>query len=121
MVLDELDMLQRLQHPHIVKFVDWFESKVHICLAHYKVPSRIRAAGPPRLTRRARVQDKFYIVTELATGGELFDRICQRGKFTEKDASQTLKQVLGAVNYLHQNNVVHRGKQIGPPAPESPL
>ncbi|KAK4042550.1 kinase-like domain-containing protein [Parachaetomium inaequale] len=79
MVLDELDMLQRLQHPHIVKFVDWFESR-----------------------------DKYYIVTELATGGELFDRICQQGKFTEKDASQTIKQVLGAVDYLHQNNVVHR-------------
>jgi calcium/calmodulin-dependent protein kinase I len=81
MVLDELDMLQRLNHPHIVKFVDWFESR-----------------------------DKYYIVTELATGGELFDRICQQGKFTEKDGSQTIKQVLEAVNYLHQNNVVHRGK-----------
>ncbi len=57
----------------------------------------------------ARVQDKYYIVTELATGGELFDRICQQGKFTEKDASQTIKQVLDAVNYLHKNNVVHRG------------
>ncbi|KAK4105792.1 Pkinase-domain-containing protein [Parathielavia hyrcaniae] len=79
MVLDELDMLQRLHHPHIVKFVDWFESR-----------------------------DKYYIVTELATGGELFDRICQQGKFTEKDASQTIKQVMDAVNYLHQNNVVHR-------------
>lgn len=79
MVLDELDMLQRLKHPHIVKFRDWFESR-----------------------------DKYYIVTELATGGELFDRICDQGKFTEKDASQTIKQVLGAVNYLHQNNVVHR-------------
>ncbi|KAL2124766.1 hypothetical protein VTJ04DRAFT_1131 [Mycothermus thermophilus] len=79
MVLDELDMLQRLKHPHIVKFVDWFESR-----------------------------DKYYIVTELATGGELFDRICQQGKFTEKDGSQTIKQVLEAVNYLHQNNVVHR-------------
>jgi len=30
MVLDELQMLQRLQHPHIVKFVDWFESRVCI-------------------------------------------------------------------------------------------
>lgn len=79
MVLDELDMLQRLKHPHIVKFVDWFESR-----------------------------DKYYIVTELATGGELFDRICEQGKFTEKDASQTIKQVLGAVDYLHRNNVVHR-------------
>lgn len=55
------------------------------------------------------VQDKYYIVTELATGGELFDRICEQGKFTEKDASQTIKQVLGAVDYLHKNNVVHRG------------
>ena len=54
-------------------------------------------------------QDKYYIVTELATGGELFDRICEQGKFTEKDASQTIKQVLSAVDYLHRNNVVHRG------------
>jgi len=28
MVYDELEMLQKLQHPHIVAFVDWFESKV---------------------------------------------------------------------------------------------
>lgn len=40
----------------------------------------------------------------------MFDRISEQGKFTEKDASQTIKQVLGAVNYLHQNNVVHRGE-----------
>jgi calcium/calmodulin-dependent protein kinase I len=28
MVYDELEMLQKLKHPHIVSFVDWFESKV---------------------------------------------------------------------------------------------
>lgn len=28
MVYDELEMLQRMEHPHIVKFVDWFESRV---------------------------------------------------------------------------------------------
>ena len=55
------------------------------------------------------MQDKYYIVTQLATGGELFDRICDYGKFTEKDASQTIRQVLDAVDYLHYNNVVHRG------------
>ena len=49
-------------------------------------------------------------MTQLATGGELFDRICDKGKFTEKDASQTIKQVLEAVDYLHQRNIVHRGK-----------
>jgi calcium/calmodulin-dependent protein kinase I len=55
------------------------------------------------------MQDKWYIVTELATGGELFDRICEKGKFTEKDAAETIRQVLDAVNYLHERNVVHRG------------
>jgi len=58
------------------------------------------------------LQDKYYIVTQLATGGELFDRICEKGKFTEKDAAETIRQVLDAVNYLHDNNVVHRGKML---------
>lgn len=79
MVYDELELLQRLHHPHIIRFVDWFESR-----------------------------DKYYIVTQLATGGELFDRICEYGKFTEKDASRVIREVLGAVDYLHQNNIVHR-------------
>jgi calcium/calmodulin-dependent protein kinase I len=57
------------------------------------------------------MQDKYYIVTQLATGGELFDRICDQGKFTEKDASQTIKQVLEAIDYLHDRQIVHRGKR----------
>lgn len=28
MVYDELKLLQRLDHPHIVQFRDWFESRV---------------------------------------------------------------------------------------------
>lgn len=39
----------------------------------------------------------------------MFDRICEQGRFTEKDASQTIRQVLEAVDYLHGKNVVHRG------------
>lgn len=97
MVYDEMVLLQRMKHPHIVRFHDWFESKV----CRHDV---VRQA--PLMA----VKDKYYIVTQLATGGELFDRICEYGKFTEKDASQTIRQVLEAVDYLHYNNVVHRGQ-----------
>ena len=55
------------------------------------------------------IQDKYYIVTQLALGGELFDRICEKGRFTEKDAAVTIRQVFDAVNYLHLRNIVHRG------------
>lgn len=35
MVYDELEMLQRMKHPHIVKFHDWFESRVSLaCAVH---------------------------------------------------------------------------------------
>ena len=37
MVLDELDMLQRLNHTHIVKFVDLLESRVCGQLLHQEM------------------------------------------------------------------------------------
>jgi len=33
MVYDELAMLQRMHHPHIVRFHDWFESRVRYCMS----------------------------------------------------------------------------------------
>lgn len=79
MLYDELSILQMLNHPNIVNFKDWFESK-----------------------------DKFYIVTQLATGGELFDRILSRGNFTEEDAVKIIVQILDGVEYIHSKNIVHR-------------
>ncbi|EMR11366.1 hypothetical protein PNEG_00393 [Pneumocystis murina B123] len=79
MVYEEMEILKRLDHPHIVTFKEWFESN-----------------------------SKFYIVTELATGGELFDRICEYGKFSEKDAVVIITEILDALSYIHDNQIVHR-------------
>ena len=38
--------------------------------------------------------DRYYITFELAIGGELFDRITSRGRFTEKDAVECIRLVL---------------------------
>ena len=47
------------------------------------------------------------------TGGELLDRILERGSYTEKDASRVIQQVLQAVQYLHQLGIVHRDLKVG--------
>uniref|UniRef100_A0A0B6YCF0 Protein kinase domain-containing protein n=1 Tax=Arion vulgaris TaxID=1028688 RepID=A0A0B6YCF0_9EUPU len=76
---NEISVLRRLNHPNIVRLVDVFEDKTHV-----------------------------YLVMELVTGGELFDRIVEKGSYTEKDASQLIRQVLEAVDYMHDRGVVHR-------------
>ena len=46
------------------------------------------------------------------TGGELFDRIVEKGSYTEKDASNLIRQVLEAVDFMHDKGVVHRDLKV---------
>lgn len=76
---NEIKVLRRLKHHNIVQLLETFEDKT-----------------------------KVYLIMELVTGGELFDRIVEKGSYTEKDAAGLIRQVLEAVHYMHEQGVVHR-------------
>ena len=78
-VLHEVAIMNQLDHPHIVKVVDFFEES-----------------------------DYYYIVMELMEGGDVFDRIVDMNQYTEKDARDLAKIMLEAIDYMHVSGVAHR-------------
>ena len=82
---DSLEKLRRevaihggLDHPNIVKCHEAFESN-----------------------------NSLYIVMELCTGGELYDRIAAKKKFSEVEARHVFKQIVEGVKYLHDHKIAH--------------
>ncbi|KAI3718184.1 hypothetical protein L6452_19041 [Arctium lappa] len=55
-------------------------------------------------------EDPLYvhIVMELCNGGELFDRIIQRGQYSERKAAELTKIIVGVVEACHSLGVMHR-------------
>ena len=45
---------------------------------------------------------------DLVVGGELFDDIIKREYYSETDASKCLRQILLAIQFCHDNNIMHR-------------
>ncbi|TWW75885.1 calcium/calmodulin-dependent protein kinase 1Db [Takifugu rubripes] len=76
---NEIAVLRRIKHENIVALEDIYESSNYL-----------------------------YLIMQLVSGGELFDRIVEKGFYTEMDASRLIRQVLDAVNYLHSMGIVHR-------------
>uniref|UniRef100_A0A1I8IQ67 Protein kinase domain-containing protein n=1 Tax=Macrostomum lignano TaxID=282301 RepID=A0A1I8IQ67_9PLAT len=65
-----------------------------------------------RLKEVFETPNHFFMVLELVTGGELFDRIVSRGSYNEKDASQCIGQLLDGLRYLHERGIIHRDLKV---------
>lgn len=80
----EIEILREVKHPNIIELVDVFEDAKYL-----------------------------HLVTELCTGGELFDRIIAKssspeGHYSEHDAAAIIKSILEAISYCHSLGIVHR-------------
>ncbi|KAJ6806022.1 CBL-interacting protein kinase 9-like isoform X2 [Iris pallida] len=51
---------------------------------------------------------KIYIVLEFVDGGELFDKIVNKGRLKEDEARRYFQQLINAVDYCHSRGVYHR-------------
>ena len=76
----EATILQGLKHPYVVQLVDVYVSSTVV-----------------------------YLVMELLHGGDLFDRIIEKGKYSETESRRVMRRLLSAIHYLHcDKNIVHR-------------
>lgn len=78
-LVDEVVIMAGLDHVHVVRLHAFYEDG-----------------------------DAFYIVTELMTGGELFDRIVSRSVYGEREARDIVRTLAEALDYCHAHGVVHR-------------
>jgi len=79
-VFKEIDLFHRCQgHENIIQLVEFFEQP-----------------------------DKFYLVFEKVTGGQLLDHIQRRRCFTEKEAAAVIADVSSALEFLHAKGIAHR-------------
>merc|ERR1719326_2393085 len=79
----EVDLMAKLSHPYIIGL------------------------------RGQEQHGKNYVVfMELAAGGELFSRVINAGALTEEEARPYFTQLLQAVQYMHQQGVVHRDLKL---------
>ena len=79
-VFKEIDLFHRCQgHENIIQLVEYFEQP-----------------------------DKFYLVFEKVSGGQLLDHIQKRKCFTEKEAAAVITDVSSALEFLHSKGIAHR-------------
>lgn len=75
----EISILKLLRHPHITRLYEVMESR-----------------------------NMIYLVTEYASGGEIFDHLVTNGRMKEEEAARVFAQIVSAVDYCHCKGVVHR-------------
>ncbi|TRZ25912.1 hypothetical protein HGM15179_001259 [Zosterops borbonicus] len=97
------------KQPYAIKMIETkYREGREVCESELSVLRRVRHTNIIQLIEVFETQDRVYMVMELATGGELFDRIIAKGSFTERDATRVLQMVLDGVRYLHTLGITHR-------------
>ncbi|KAJ1633332.1 kinase-like domain-containing protein [Pavlovales sp. CCMP2436] len=76
-------------------------SKMKMLKAEVDIMTKLNHPNVVRLHKVVDTETKLYLVMELLTGGELFDRIVARGHYSEADARTLTRTIVSTMGYLH--------------------
>lgn len=75
----EIEVLASVDHPNIIKYHEIYNDEFY-----------------------------FHIVMEYCSGGELFERIIQKKRYSEAEAANVIYKITSAINHCHSIGIVHR-------------
>eukprot|EP00906_Rhabdomonas_costata_P031229 RCo044118 len=75
----EIAVMRKMEHPYVVGLIDVYQTAKHV-----------------------------YLVIELVTGGELFDKIVESKRFEEPVARNYFQQLILGIYFIHKNGIAHR-------------
>lgn len=81
--------MKKLDHPNIVKLIDYSDSSHAVKEDGTKISVN-------------------YIAMEYEENGEVFDYVAQTGKFSEKESRYFFHQLINALEYMHEMGYAHR-------------
>ena len=111
----EVAVLKLLNHPHIIKVRHSAHNTLtathcpchptcHLCLHSPAVLSAVHCVQCKNVFE---TRKQMYIVMSFVRGGDLFDRIVKKKRFTESTAQKIMYDLLSVVHYLHLRGIVH--------------
>ena len=88
MAKNEIIYTRDLDHPNIIKLLDYSAQQSYI-------------------SETGKESDVYFLALELASGGELFDFVYQTGRLSEKIARYYFIQLLDSLQYIHSKGISH--------------
>lgn len=102
----EIDIMKKVDHPNILKLYEIFEDEQHVYIVMelYVCWNSLISLHVNSILTHMFLMDPCCSIN----GSELFDRIVDKGYYSEKNTVHIVKQILSAVAYLHKLGIAHR-------------